>query len=156
MKPKLAISACLLGYKVRYDGKDKQQAGLEEKLKADFDIIPVCPETEAGLGIPRTPIELKQQQGKIKAIQTKEPFLDVSACLQRQAKQWLQQHSDIKGLIVKARSPSCAFLSFPVNNEKINGIFTDFIQKNLPDILIIDEEQLHNEESLYLFNVILS
>jgi len=50
----IAVSACLLGYKCRYDGKNKENSYVLEKFKSKT-IIPICPETLGGLPVPRDP-----------------------------------------------------------------------------------------------------
>ena len=50
---KLGISACLLGHKVRYDGGHKRDGFLTDILGRFVDYVPVCPEVEYGLGVPR-------------------------------------------------------------------------------------------------------
>ena len=57
-KPLVGISQCLLGDAVRYDGQSKANKIVLEKLSDLFEFIPICPEVEAGLGIPRPPIQL--------------------------------------------------------------------------------------------------
>ena len=58
-RPLAVVSACLLGRNCRYDGKNKRLPGLRESLSAaGFDILPLCPETDSGLGCPRPPIDL--------------------------------------------------------------------------------------------------
>jgi uncharacterized protein YbbK (DUF523 family) len=50
---RLGISACLLGQKVRYDGGHKRDAFLVEVFGRYVEWVPVCPEVEMGLGVPR-------------------------------------------------------------------------------------------------------
>lgn len=57
MKKKLMISACMMGYNCRYDGKNTKLSCLDE-LQKEYELIPVCPETLAGLPCPRSPLEL--------------------------------------------------------------------------------------------------
>ena len=54
---KLMVSACLTGCNCRYDGGNTKLACLD-KLKKQFELIPVCPETLAGLPCPRFPLEI--------------------------------------------------------------------------------------------------
>ena len=56
MKPKLLVSACLLGTPCRYDGKSKKNEAVCA-LAEQFELIPVCPEVLGGLPTPRTPSE---------------------------------------------------------------------------------------------------
>lgn len=55
-KPKIGISACLLGENVRFNGGHKQSQLCSEVLAAYFDFVPLCPEVAIGLGIPRETI----------------------------------------------------------------------------------------------------
>ena len=54
---KLMMSACLMGINCRYDGGNTRLSCLNE-LKEQFELIPVCPETLAGLPCPRHPLEI--------------------------------------------------------------------------------------------------
>jgi uncharacterized protein YbbK (DUF523 family) len=57
-KLRLGVSACLLGQEVRYDGGHKRDAFLTETLGPFVEWVPVCPEVEIGLGIPRATLRL--------------------------------------------------------------------------------------------------
>jgi uncharacterized protein YbbK (DUF523 family) len=48
------VSACLLGFPCRHDGRDKRDERVLEWIRGD-EVIPICPEVAAGLGIPRPP-----------------------------------------------------------------------------------------------------
>lgn len=63
-KKSIAISACLLGHKVRYDGAHQENKIIIQRLADRFNIIAVCPEVEIGLDVPRDKIELHQQGTK--------------------------------------------------------------------------------------------
>ncbi len=54
---KVLVSACLLGRNCKYSGGNNYSAQVEEFLR-DKDVLEVCPETMAGLPVPRTPIEI--------------------------------------------------------------------------------------------------
>ncbi len=51
-KPRIAISACLMGAEVRFNGGHKQSQLCSRTLVDYFDFVPVCPEVAIGLGIP--------------------------------------------------------------------------------------------------------
>ncbi|MFC1896033.1 DUF523 domain-containing protein, partial [Thermodesulfobacteriota bacterium] len=55
---KLGISACLLGEKLRYDGGHRQDRFLTDTLGRYVEYIPVCPEVECGLPVPREAMRL--------------------------------------------------------------------------------------------------
>ncbi|MDA3870317.1 MAG: DUF523 domain-containing protein, partial [Gammaproteobacteria bacterium] len=56
--PKIGISRCLLGDPVRYDGQSKPRTTAIDQLADHFQLIAICPEVEAGLPIPRPPVQL--------------------------------------------------------------------------------------------------
>jgi len=95
-------SACLLGIKCRYDGKNKPNKKVLELAKKEI-LIPVCPEQLGGLSTPREPAE---QKGK--KVITKSGK-DVTKNFVRGAKQVLKiaKLFGIKEAILKQRSPSC-------------------------------------------------
>jgi uncharacterized protein YbbK (DUF523 family) len=51
-KPKIAISACLLGAEVRFNGGHKESRLCSRTLTEHFEFVPVCPEVAIGMGIP--------------------------------------------------------------------------------------------------------
>ena len=55
---RVGISTCLLGENVRYDGGHKLDRYLMDTLGQYVDYVPVCPEVECGLGVPREAIRL--------------------------------------------------------------------------------------------------
>lgn len=59
LRIRIAISSCLLGEKVRFDGGHKRAAYVTEVLANYFDLVPVCPEVAIGMGVPREPIHLQ-------------------------------------------------------------------------------------------------
>ena len=59
---KILISACLVGDKVKYDGKSNYTPYIKDLLEK-YELVPFCPEVEGGLPIPRTPCEIKN--GKV-------------------------------------------------------------------------------------------
>jgi uncharacterized protein YbbK (DUF523 family) len=57
-RPRIGISRCLLGDEVRYDGGHKREDTLVSELGRLVEWVPVCPEMEVGMGVPREPIQL--------------------------------------------------------------------------------------------------
>ena len=103
MKP-LLISRCLLGEKCRYDGKSKPLPDETlQALRAQYALIPVCPEVLGGLPTPRTPSERQGDRVVMKtgADVTKEYRLGAEAALQA------AQENRVCAAVLKERSPSC-------------------------------------------------
>lgn len=101
-KEKLLISACLLGEKCRYDGKDNKMDHLEFLFRA-YEVIPICPEVEGGLSTPRIPAEIKGSQV------INQVGEDVTAAFVEGARKTLEKAEKIgcKKALLKAKSPSC-------------------------------------------------
>jgi len=57
-KIKIAVSSCLLGEAVRYDGTDKHIEYITQQLAKEYNLISLCPEMAVGMGVPRLPIHL--------------------------------------------------------------------------------------------------
>jgi len=113
--PKILISACLLGHKVRYDGKDNLQNNTELQvwIKAG-KVVTICPEMAGGLPTPRPPAEIQYNKSAKEVLSGKAKIItidgdDVSAEYMAGAQKALalaKQHH-ISVAILKARSPSC-------------------------------------------------
>ena len=58
-KLRLGVSACLLGEEVRYNGGHKHMLFLTTVLGNYVEWVPVCPEVEMGMGVPRETIRLE-------------------------------------------------------------------------------------------------
>jgi uncharacterized protein YbbK (DUF523 family) len=112
---KIAVSACLLGEKCRYDASDNRDDTLLSKLEGT-EIIPFCPEDHA-FGSPRPTMDLVKTEEGIKAVsnQTGE---DLSSAIKGYAKNFFDSYSDIDLFIGKDRSPSCGVCSAKLYNEK--------------------------------------
>jgi uncharacterized protein YbbK (DUF523 family) len=63
---RIGVSACLLGRKVRYDGGHKRDALLVETFGRSVEWVPVCPEVELGLGIPRPTLRLEREGNDVR------------------------------------------------------------------------------------------
>src|SRR5258708_16980205 len=58
---RVGISSCLVGEQVRFDGGHKRDAFLVETLGRFVEFVPVCPEIELGLGVPRETLRLERK-----------------------------------------------------------------------------------------------
>jgi len=111
---KIAISACLLGQKCRYDGSDNKSEILLEKLQEDT-LISFCPEDDA-FGSPRPTMDLIRTATGDRAISNKNGK-DLSGPVIDYAKRFFDAH-DIDLYIGKDRSPSCGVCSSKLYNEE--------------------------------------
>ncbi|MHB9111061.1 MAG: YbgA family protein [Thermoleophilia bacterium] len=104
---KLGVSACLLGEKVRYDGGHKLDHYLTETLGPFVDWVPVCPEVETGLGVPREPMRLVGTAKEARLV-TRRTHIDHTGRMLKWARERLRELSGehLCGFIFKSRSPS--------------------------------------------------
>ena len=99
---KVIVSACLLGENCKYNGGNNYDPRVAA-LCEGREVIPVCPEVLAGLGIPRITIELKD------GIVTRKDGLVVDAAIRRAVAEIMEQikEEEIACAVLKARSPTC-------------------------------------------------
>ncbi|KUM04622.1 DUF523 domain-containing protein [Chromobacterium subtsugae] len=116
-KPRLLVSACLLGQPVRYDGQAKAMAPSDwEALRQRFEIVPACPECLGGLPTPRPPAEIRHGDGTavlqgLASVQTRQGQ-DVSQAFVNGARRALEiaRRQGCQAALLKANSPSCGNL----------------------------------------------
>lgn len=106
-KPKIAISACLLGAEVRFNGGHKESRLCSQALSEHFDFVALCPEVAIGLGIPRQPIRLVGDPAMPQAVGSVDSTLDVTHALHDYGASMAATHTDICGYIFMQKSPSC-------------------------------------------------
>jgi len=153
----VAISSCLLGENVRYDGKHKQDPCIAQYITARVDWKPVCPEVGAGLGVPRPPVQLVGDKDRPRALGVENASLDVTDSLVDYARKMLPELQGVSGYIFKSRSPSCGLTDTPLfdadghDNGFTSGIYARVITTALPDLPVIDEQQLLDAQSRDLF-----
>ena len=102
------MSACLLGREVRYDGGHKRDRFLTDVLAPFVEWVPVCPEVELGLGIPRETIRLERDGQALRLVAPKSGA-DHTAAMERFARRRTAalRALDLSGYVLKKGSPSC-------------------------------------------------
>jgi len=115
---KLGISACLLGEKVRYDGGHRLDHYLTETLGPFVDWVPVCPEVETGLGIPREPMRLVGTASDARLI-TRQTHIDHTDRMRKWAAGRIRELAGegLCGFIFKSRSPSSGMTRVKIYSE---------------------------------------
>lgn len=108
-RPRLAVSSCLLGAPVRYNGGHSRNRFLTGMLSRHVDWVPVCPEMEIGLAAPRPAMRLRTDGH----IVTKDGASDHTAAMTALAERRLPDLDGVDGYILKSRSPSCGLSNLP-------------------------------------------
>lgn len=150
---KIGISSCLLGKNVRYDGGHKLDHYLAETLGSYVDWVPVCPEVEYGLPVPREAMRLVGDPASPRLV-TRSSRIDHTSGMQAWAKKKLRalEKSDLCGFIFKSRSPSSGYKGVKVYSEsgmparKGTGIFAAAFIADFPLIPVEDDGRLHDPQ----------
>ncbi len=153
---KIGVSACLLGQKVRYDGKDKF-ANLEKHFDPKiYQLIPICPEVEMGMSIPRPSIQMRIIDGDTRLVQVDNHKLDFTEQLNNWFEENKQRFEQFKGFILKSKSPSCGNQTTPHFNsdesfELKDGLFVHQLKLNNNSTTLINETQIEQKEYFLKF-----
>ena len=147
--PKIAVSACLLGEQVRYNGGHCNHRLLQSVSK-NIETIPICPEVGIGMGTPRPTIRLVHEDEKIHLIEPKSGT-DYTEDMMN----WSELQSDfllkqrISGIILKKDSPSCGLERVKVYHngnprKEGQGVFAMVFTSLNPQIPAIEEGRLND------------
>jgi len=151
---RLGVSHCLLGEPVRYDGQHKRNAFVVDTLGPLVDFVPVCPEVECGLGVPREAMRLVGPKEKPRLV-TIRSGRDLTGQMQDWIKPRLESlaKENLCGFIFKARSPSSGMERVKIYNEKGGvsgygaGLFAAAFMARFP-LLPVEEEGRLNDPLL--------
>ncbi len=152
-KPRLGVSQCLLGDPVRYDAASKPSSVVIDSLATMFELIPVCPEVEAGMSVPRPPVQLTGNIAQPRMTGRDDPGLDVTGQIIEFAKRRLPALEHIHGFVFKSRSPSCGLNSTPVFidgvcvTESSRGLFARALCQHYPDLPVIEDSELDSDDA---------
>jgi uncharacterized protein YbbK (DUF523 family) len=153
MKPRVGVSACLLGEKVRYDGDHRLERFVLEDLGRLFDLVPVCPEVEAGFGVPRETVQLEGDDlDRLRMVTTRTRLDQTSPMLQWAGARVEQLARErLCGFILKKGSPSCGVAGVKVYSGTDpeprmigQGLFARALRRRFPGLPLADEEMLRD------------
>lgn len=150
---RIGISSCLLGEEVRWNGGHTRDNYLTETLGRYFDWIPVCPEEEVGMGVPRERVRLvgDPENPRMVGIKSGEDWTDRMQAYAEQRITELQQEN-LHGYILKKGSPSCSFQTQHVLGEdgdpvgESRGLFAKELLNRMSLLPVEDEGRLHDPD----------
>jgi uncharacterized protein YbbK (DUF523 family) len=147
-KPLVGISACLLGENVRYDGGHRLDRSLRDVLGRFVDYVPVCPEVECGLGVPREPVHLRDVNGETRLV-TCETGVDLTDRMMSWAGNRVRELAALPlcGFVFRTRSPSCALSGLPVTGSCITthdgrGLFAGALTGRCPGLPVCEDTDI--------------
>lgn len=149
-KPVIVTSKCFEFDACRYNGAMIPN-NLVQALEPFVKFLPVCPEVEIGLGIPRDPIRIVNKKGVRKLVQPSSGR-DLTKLMTGFADKYLGSLGEVDGFILKNRSPSCAIKDTkeypdaenPSATGKGSGLFAEKVLEKFPGAAIEDEGRLKN------------
>ncbi len=150
-RPRLVVSRCLNFHHCRYDGSLIPN-GIIASLQDHVEFVPICPEVELGLGVPRPPIRLVQGKGEIRLVQP-DTGRDLTQAMEEFSATFLGSLPPVDGFILKNRSPSCAIQDARVHVEagarggapgRRPGLFGAAVLERFPLLPVEDEGRLTN------------
>jgi uncharacterized protein YbgA (DUF1722 family)/uncharacterized protein YbbK (DUF523 family) len=148
---RVGISSCLLGQEVRYDGGHKRDRYITDTLGLYFSWVPVCPEFELGLGVPRETLRLTGEPGHPRLV-----FRKSGADITEKMAAWAATRAaelarqDLAGYILKSDSPSCGMERVKVHRPEGPGVrrgvglFARALMEAEPLLPIEEEGRLHD------------
>lgn len=147
-RPRVAVSSCLMGELVRFNGGHSRDRFLSGELDPHVDWVHVCPEMEIGLGTPRETLRLERspEGPRLVTRKTRVDLTDRMAALSAERARAL----DVDGYVFKSRSPSCGLHGIPVYegdmavDRKGRGVFAARILDAHPLLPVEDEGRLND------------
>lgn len=153
---RLGISQCLLGDGVRYDGGHKRDPFLVETLGRWVQWVPVCPEVELGLGVPRPTLRLERDpvetgaKPRLRVLRTDEDLTDrMERWSRSRVKELASENLD--GYVLKRSSPSCGMERVKVYGQGKGppdrngvGVFARVLNERMPLLPREEEGRLHD------------
>ena len=148
---RLGVSSCVLGTKVRFDGGHKHSRFVTDVLGQWVSYVPVCPEVEAGLSIPRPSMRLVKESSdtRLVAPKTGEDFTDTLTNFSRSKVNDLMIEG-LDGFILKKGSPSCGMERIPIYRNgqpftrSASGIFAKELMEKWPQLPIEEDGRLND------------
>ena len=149
-KPRVVVSKCIEFDSCRYNAQIIR-SDFVNKLKQFVEFIPVCPEFEIGLGIPRNPIRIIEKDKKRLLVQPTTEN-DVTKKMNDFSDKFLDNLRDIDGFILKSQSPSCGIKDVKIYPSMQNsapkfrdsGFFGQKVLERYYFLAIEDESRLRN------------
>ena len=148
---RIGISTCILGENVRFDGGHKRDRFVTDTLGQFLEFVPVCPEVECGLGIPRESMRLvgDPESPRLMTNRTKIDHTERMITWAQKRVRELEME-DLCGFIFKSRSPSSGMERVRVYNEKGIpaktgvGMFARIFMEHFPLLPVEEDGRLHD------------
>lgn len=151
-KIRIGISSCLLGENVRYDGGHQLDRLIRDMLGPFLDFVPVCPEVEVGLPIPRETLRLVGDPQRPRLVFSKSGE-DITQRMETYAHQRCDalEKDNLCGFIFKSRSPSSGMERVKLYDKngvpakQGVGVFARIFMERFPLVPVEEDGRLHDD-----------
>ena len=148
---RLGVSSCLLGEAVRFDGGHKRDRFVTDLLGSFVEWVPVCPEVEVGMGIPRPALRLVRRGDAVHMLEIKSG-LDHTRSMRRFAARRVRELRALElcGYILKKDSPSCGMARVKIYAEEGAakregaGLYASALMQAFPSLPVEEEGRLND------------
>ncbi|MGW8324374.1 MAG: DUF523 domain-containing protein, partial [Desulfobacterales bacterium] len=152
-KIKLGVSACLMGEPVRWNGGHSKDRYLTDILGQYVEYVPVCPEVECGMGVPRETLRLVGDPDNPNLV-TSKTNIDHTQKMTQWAKKRVKEleKENLCGFVFKKNSPSSGLYRVPVRtfkgmpNKKGQGIFARVFTEHFPLVPVEEDGRLNDSK----------
>jgi uncharacterized protein YbgA (DUF1722 family)/uncharacterized protein YbbK (DUF523 family) len=148
---RLGVSSCLLGNAVRYDGGHKRDRFLSDLLGGFVEWVPVCPEVEVGMGVPRPAVHLVRTGADVRMREVASGS-DHTRRMRDYAVRRVRELASLElcGYVLKKDSPSCGMTRVRVHGDDGRvrregiGLYASALLEAFPNLPIEDEGRLQD------------
>ncbi|MCY4014141.1 MAG: DUF523 domain-containing protein [Gammaproteobacteria bacterium] len=153
----VAVSECLLGRAVRWDGDDNGDVWPREAVARLFHCVGLCPEVGIGMGVPRPPIQLAGDPDAPRAVSVDDPATDHTDRLAGYARRVATTLDGVAGYVFADRSPSCGLAGVKVYDaagryRRVGrGVYAAAVLADRPGLPAVDAETLNCRDVLIEF-----
>ncbi|MGB9357126.1 MAG: DUF523 and DUF1722 domain-containing protein [Acidimicrobiia bacterium] len=147
---RIGVSSCVIGEEVRWNGGHSRQRYLTDMLGPFVEYVPVCPEVEVGMGVPRPTVRLVREGETIRMIDPKNE-VDWTSSMNRLSLSRASELAgeDLSGFVLKKDSPTCGVFRVRIYTDtgverNGRGLFADALIQRMPYLPIEEEGRLND------------
>jgi uncharacterized protein YbgA (DUF1722 family)/uncharacterized protein YbbK (DUF523 family) len=147
---RVGVSSCIVGEEVRWNGGHSRQRYLTDVLGRFVDYVPICPEVEVGMGVPRPTVRLVGDGDDLRMIDPKNG-VDWTSAMNRLSRERSDALAgdDLCGFVLKKDSPTCGLMRVRVYGEHGarkdgQGLFATALVRRLPYLPVEEEGRLND------------
>lgn len=147
---RIGVSSCVIGEEVRWNGGHSRQRYLTDMLGPFVEYVPVCPEVEVGMGVPRPTVRLVRDGDTIRMIDPKNE-VDWTSSMNRLSRSRASDlaDEDLSGFVLKKDSPTCGVFRVRIYTDtgverNGRGLFADALIRRMPHLPIEEEGRLND------------